>query len=225
MFCEESPAGNPGEVIRRRELAILDERYAQHGFELGNPPGSADARPQLTLRRPAPDAVIRSRNQTRFALMTFVELRNVQDVRRTVCLARAYLANQLQVVRDDHGVELRPKQAHCLELIGNGLAIEDICADRAFDVIEQRCILEDEQGSRRRQDAQHYGDRRRSILLDRRRFLGAFLEYALNDGGLSARAYQWSPASGLSNVQRRVLGLRAEWAAALHGGKLFGCRH
>src|ERR1700738_2257306 len=91
MSCEESPAGNPGEVIRRRELAILDERYAQHGFELGNPPGSADARPQLTLRRPAPDAVIRSRNQTRFALMTFVELRNVQNVWRTVCLARAGL--------------------------------------------------------------------------------------------------------------------------------------
>src|ERR1700704_5874215 len=101
MFGEESPAGNPGEVIGRREFAILDERDAQHGFELGNAPGSADARPKLTFRRPAPDAVIRSRNQTRFALMALVELRNVQNVRRTVCLARADLANQLQVVRDD----------------------------------------------------------------------------------------------------------------------------
>src|SRR5579864_3618096 len=163
MFGEESAAGNPREVVGRRELAVLDERYAQHSFELGDPAGSADARLQLAVRRPPPDAVIRSRNQTRFPLMAFVELRYVHNVRRTIRLARANLANQLLVVSDDDRVELRPQQAHRLELVRDGLAIEYICRNRGFEMIEQRVILEDEHGPRRWQDAQHHGDRRRRI--------------------------------------------------------------
>src|SRR5438876_5098920 len=112
MFGEESPAGNPSEVIGRRELAILGDRYTQHGFELSDAAGSPDSRLQLTLRRAPPDAVIRSCNQTRFALMALVEFRYVQNAGGTVRLASANLSNQLQAVRDDDGVELRADQTN-----------------------------------------------------------------------------------------------------------------
>jgi hypothetical protein len=49
MFGEETPAGDVCEIVGRGKFPILDERYAQHRFELGDPARRADARVQLAL--------------------------------------------------------------------------------------------------------------------------------------------------------------------------------
>src|SRR5882762_3963593 len=58
VFTEEAPAGSARQIVRRRQLAVLLQRNAQHRLELSDAPCRADARVQLDVADPAPDAFV-----------------------------------------------------------------------------------------------------------------------------------------------------------------------
>ena len=50
VLAEEAPARDAGEIVRRRQLAVLDQRHAQYGFQLRDAPRHTNSRGQLPIR-------------------------------------------------------------------------------------------------------------------------------------------------------------------------------
>jgi hypothetical protein len=81
VFAEEASARHSCQVVCRGELAIFDERNAEHRFELGYAARGTNTRAQFGLRRAAPDAIIGARDEPGFALTAFIELGDIENER------------------------------------------------------------------------------------------------------------------------------------------------
>src|SRR6202035_143105 len=98
VLAEEAPAGSARQIVRRRQLAVLLQRDAQYRLELGDAPRRADARVQLAVADPAPDAFVGPGEDARLALRGVIDLGHVDDERRPCGGPRPQFAYQLGAV-------------------------------------------------------------------------------------------------------------------------------
>src|SRR2546429_1790266 len=101
MLAEEAAAVDAGEIVGRRELAILGERDAQHGLELRDAPRGGEARVELARGGPAADALVRAGGETGLATGGVVQRRHVQDERRAPPGAPPHAPHPLEPIGPD----------------------------------------------------------------------------------------------------------------------------
>jgi hypothetical protein len=186
MLTEETPAGQTGQVIGRREFAVFGQSHPQYGFQLGNAARDGKACVDLAFRSAPSDAVVCAGSQTCLALGILVEVSHIKDERRPLRLASMELSYQVEAVGDDDFAVRGLAAAQGLLLIRDYLDLEHIRGNVPLELTRQLPLVAHEHGLWRRYHAQHYGNGGRRLFLIIRRTLGATLEDALNDGRLAA---------------------------------------
>src|SRR5205807_2199181 len=81
VLAEEAPAGSARQFVRRGQLAVLLQRNAQYRLELGDAPRRADARVQLAVADPPPDALVGPGEDARLPLLGVIDLGHIDDER------------------------------------------------------------------------------------------------------------------------------------------------
>src|SRR5438874_4534017 len=104
MLAEEAAAVDAGEIVGRRELAILGERDAQHALELRDAPCGGEARVELARGGPAADALVRAGGETGRSEEHTSELQSRRDLVCRLLLEKKKKTTQIEQTQEMHAV-------------------------------------------------------------------------------------------------------------------------
>src|SRR3989440_7839446 len=135
VLAEEAPAGSARQFIRRGQLAVLLQRDAQYRLELGDAPRRADARVQLAVADPPPDALVGPGEDARLPLLGVIDLGHVDDEGHACGGPRPQFAYQLQAVGEHDRAKLGAEAAQSFLVVGDRLALQHIRRDALLHML------------------------------------------------------------------------------------------
>jgi len=133
VLAEEAPAGCARQIVGRRQLAVLLQRDAQYRLELDDAPRRADARVELEVADPAPDAFVGPARipASRSGASSTSARKTMKGTRGAL---RPQFAYQLEAVGEHHRAKLGRKPAQGFAVVRDRLALQNVRRDTPLHV-------------------------------------------------------------------------------------------